>query len=145
MKDLLSILNSSEVIDTRDFVRKRSSRPLTITVTEQRITFSISREAIAKAGISIDDKAKVVFSKDGSIVMIENTDDGLTISSPKDSNTKNLTIRLTNKKEAYPDFLEIYKKEGNSGKSETDRVVVINDEIQYHPKERRMICDLKRR
>ena len=139
---LFENFNNSSAIRASEVVRTRNSHPLTLTITKQRITVSISTDHLEKSGISIEGKSDVVFSDDGKVVMIEEMKDGLKISSKKEgvSRGKNVAIRLTNK-DVYPDFISAHKED----ESEVSRIVLVSDKVEYDKGGKRMICSLRRK
>lgn len=142
---LFDTIERSEHIRASDIARTRNSTPITLTVTKQRITCSISIEAIDKSGISLGDSVDISFSKDGRMLMVERSEKGFKLST-QGKDPKNASVRLTNKEGTYPDFIAIHvcKELFENVKNETDdKVVLVSENIEYDKENRRVACVLK--
>tara|TARA_Y100000588_G_C14266216_1_gene930004 strand:+ start:3511 stop:3924 length:414 start_codon:yes stop_codon:yes gene_type:complete len=128
----------SDVVKASEVARTRQVTPLTITVTDKRITNTFSLKSLVSAGISIDDTVDLTYSKDGKFVMVEAISGGLKLST-QGTKAINASVRLTNKEGVYPDFIGIY----SNGNNDSSKITLVNGEIEYDKVNRRFVCELK--
>lgn len=128
----------SDVVKASEVARTRQVMPLTITVTDKRITNTFSVKSLVGAGIAIDDTVDLTYSKDGKFVMVEAISGGLKLST-QGTKAINASVRLTNKEGVYPDFLGIYL----NGSNDASKITLVNGEIEYDKVNRRLVCELK--
>lgn len=131
-------MGESGVVKASEVARTRQVVPLTVTVTEKRITNTFSVKSLSSAGISIDDTVDLTYSKDGKFVMVEAMSGGLKLST-QGAKATNASVRLTNKEGVYPDFVGIYW----NGSNDASKITLVNGEIEYDKVNRRLVCELK--
>lgn len=135
--DLFDIVENTAKIKASSVARTRQSALVTVTVTPQRITNNFNGQALKEAGITTNDLVDITYTKDGKYLLLEVMEGGLKLltQAKNTDKTPNASVRLTNKEDLYPNFLD-----GNPD----GKVVLKNAKINYDKENRRLVCELKK-
>lgn len=136
---LFDIFKEKETVNTAARTKQgRQGRYLEprVTVTNRRITNAIPLHYLEVAGITLDDKVDITYTKDGKFAMISVASNGLKLI--RHNNSPTAFVRLTNKPEIYPDFIRAH------GFADGDSISLIGDQVQYDKENGRIAFKLVR-
>ena len=132
---LFDMVEKKETMSSQAAISKKQKSAVKITVTEGRITNSFSISHLEKAGISSNDYIDLIYSLDGMYMIISAGCHGFKLQKVTPQSAS-LSVRLTNNKETYPDFIGIHGGENST------RVVLKSGDVQYDKKKKRMAVSL---